>query len=71
MSDKQNWSILVEKIKKSLNSNSISRLQEMTENLTALDEIMKIYAYHNEWQNEYKEYEELHEKYGEFRMKYY
>jgi len=49
MIDKQNWSILVEKIKKSLNSNSISRLQEMTENLTALDEIMKIYAYHNEW----------------------
>lgn len=72
MSDKKDSSIFVEKIKKSLNCNySIPRLHEMTENLTALDEMMKIYAYHNEWQNEYKEYEELHQKYGEFRMKYY
>ena len=72
MNDKQNWSILVEKIKKSLNCKySFLRLHEMTETLTALDEMMKIYAYHNEWQNEYIEYEELHQKYGEFRMKYY
>ena len=44
MRDKGNWSIFVEKIKQSLNCTySFLILHEMTETLTALDEMMKIY----------------------------
>ena len=56
MKDKENWSIFVEKIKQSLNCTySFLILHEMTETLTASDEMMKIY------ENEYIEYEELHQ----------
>ena len=62
MRDKENWSIFAEKIKQSLNCTySFLILHEMTETLTALEEMMKIYAYHNESQNEYIESEELHQ----------
>ena len=68
--EKEIWNIFTTKTRELLEQQySQENMNLLTEYMTNLDTYMKKYYYHDEWQDENKEYEILHERYAQYRWR--
>lgn len=68
--EKEIWNLIVSKTKELLQEDySRINLNILTEYVTGLDSYMEKYNGNDEWLEESKEYELIHEKYGRYRWR--
>lgn len=68
--EKEIWNLIVSKTKELLQEDySRINLNILTEYVTSLDSYMEKYNGNDEWLEESKEYELIHEKYGRYRWR--
>lgn len=68
--EKEIWNLIVSKTKELLQEDySRINLNILTEYVTSLDSYMEKYNGNDDWFQEYKEYESIHEQYGRYRWK--
>lgn len=68
--EKEIWNLIVSKTKELLQEDySRINLKILTEYVTGLDSYMEKYNGNDEWLEESKEYELIHEKYGRYRWR--
>lgn len=66
--DKDLWNLYTTKTREIIREEySPYNLKILSEYLTTLDTLMRKYFYNEEWDNEVKQYEEIHTEYGNYR----